>query len=240
MMEDQQNEPVLQNPVVPPWHWPFLFPLNGTGLGMIGLFILCKIILGALAFVPVPLMQLVILILHVIVTAYIYWYLCLCVQVTAEGQTRAPDILQDDEGDFKDLIVRMFRLLIAAFVCFAPGLIYFIWTKKADETLWNIVAAGLFFLPMVLLSTILHDSLWGLNPILIVLSIIRTHVRYLLLVLCFCIPFGLYIALAIYSRHWGIWLTLPAEAIALYLAYVGSAMLGRFYYRNESHLDWGV
>jgi hypothetical protein len=103
-----------------------------------------------------------------------------------------------------------------------------------------IVAAGLFFLPMVLLSTILHDSLWGLNPILIVLSIIRTHVRYLLLVLCFCIPFGLYIALAIYSRHWGSWLTLPAEAIALYLAYVGSAMLGRFYYRNESCLDWGV
>jgi hypothetical protein len=98
MMEDQQNEPVLQNPVVPPWYWAFLFPLNGTGLGMIGLFILCKIILGALAFVPVPLMQLVILILHVIVTAYIYWYLCLCVHVTAEGQNRAPDILQDDEG----------------------------------------------------------------------------------------------------------------------------------------------
>jgi len=239
-MENQQDERVVQSPVVPPWYWPFLFPLNGTGLGMIGLFILCKIILGALAFVPVPLVGLVILILHVIVTAYIYWYLCLCVQVTAEGQTKAPDILQDDEGDFMDLIVRMLRLLLAAFVCFAPGLIYYIWTKKADEALWNIVAAGLFFLPMVLLSTILHDSLWGLNPVLIVLSMIRTHVRYLLLVLCFCIPFGLYVVLAIYSNRWGIWLTLPAEAIALYLAYVGSAMLGRFYYRNEYRLDWGV
>jgi hypothetical protein len=240
MREDQQNEPVLQNPVVPPWYWPFLFPLNGTGLGMIGVFIFCKIVLGVLAFVPIATIGFVIAILSAIVNGYIYWYLCLCVQVTAEGQTKAPDILQDEEGDFRDLIVRMFRLLIAAFVCFAPGLIYFIWTKKADETLWNIVAAGLFFLPIVLLSTILHDSLWGLNPILIVLSIIRTHVRYLLLVLCFCIPFGLYIALAICSRHWGIWMTLPAEAIALYLAYVGSAMLGRFYYRNESRLDWGV
>ncbi|MBN2513308.1 MAG: hypothetical protein JXB18_10250 [Sedimentisphaerales bacterium] len=239
-MEDQQDERVVKTLAVPPWYWPFLFPLNGTGLGMIGVFIFCKIVLGALAFVPIATIGFVIAILSAIVNGYIYWYLCLCVQVTAEGQTRAPDILQDDEGDYTEIIARMCRLLIAAAICFAPGLIYYIWTKKTDEALWNIAAAGLFFLPMVLLSTILHDSLWGLNPILIVLSMIRTHVHYLLLVFCFCIPFGLYIALAIYSRHWGVWLILPAQAMALYLAYVGSAMLGRFYYRNEYRLDWGV
>ncbi|MGH2271951.1 hypothetical protein ACQ9LF_09145 [Anaerohalosphaeraceae bacterium U12dextr] len=240
-MKVHQDEHVLQSPAAPPpWYWPFLFPLNETGLGMIGVFILCKIVLGALAFVPIATIGFVIAILSAIVEGYIGWYLCLCVQVTAEGQTTAPDILQEDEGDYTEIIARMSRILFAAALCFTPGFIYLIWTRKTDETLWHILAVGLFFLPMVLLSTILHDSLCGLNPILIVLSIIRTHLYYLLLVLCFCIPFGLFVVLAIYANRWGIWMALPAEAMTLYLAFVGSAMLGRFYYRNESRLDWGI
>jgi hypothetical protein len=226
------------------WYWPVLFPLNGTGLGMIGMFVGCRVLLwiGIFASMYIPLAGFALMLIFAIVSfllrAYAYWYACLCVQMAAEGEIKAPDVLQHDEGGFLDMIKQMLWVLGALAFCFFPAMLYFRYYKKTDELFWNILAAGWFFMPMTLLSAALHDTVGGLNPFLIVISIFRVLPRYLLLVLIVSIPFGLSAVVTFYSKRVGILFALPAQAISLYLAFVGAAILGRFYYANESRLDW--
>ncbi len=236
----------------PHWYWPFLFPIKGAALGMIGVFILCEVVLGFVAMLPIIFIGLVAAILMVIVRAYIYWYLYLCVQTAASGELKSPDILQEDEGSVRDMINRMLRMGAASFVCFAPAVIYLSWkisklaqddhnwSNQIDSIFWTILAAGLFIFPMALLSVIMNDSLAGLNPVPIVWSIVKMPIKYIILVACFSIPLGLSLVTNTFSDQLGYWFALPAEAISYYLAFVGAAMLGRFFYLNEQRLNWDI
>jgi DNA-directed RNA polymerase subunit RPC12/RpoP len=234
----------------PGWYWPFLFPIRGSAMGMIGVFILSKIIVSFLSILP--LIGLIAIGLSILVQAYIYWYLYLCVQTAAEGKIRSPDLLQEDEGDYLGMIWRMIRMILAVFFCMAPAIIYFLWnnagmfkdthTEKAgiDGIFWSMFAAGLFFMPMTLLSIVMHDSIGGLNPFLIISAVIRTLLKYLVLVICFSIPLGMTFVVNMFSGRLGFWFALPAEVLSYYLAFVGAAILGRFFYRNEKQLNWEV
>jgi hypothetical protein len=240
-LEDKKEEE--QKP--PRWYWPVLFPLNGAGLGMIGMFVGCRFLLwiGIFACGYIPLagfaLMLIFVIVSFLVQVYAYWYACLYMQMAAEGQIKAPDILQhDDESGFMDTLKQMLWVLGAILFCLFPATLYFYHYKKTDELFWGILAAGWFFMPMTLLSAVLHDTVGGLNPFLIVISIVRVLLKYFLLVMVVSIPFGLSAVVAVYSKRFGIWFSLPAQAISLYLAFVGAAILGRFYYVNEARLDW--
>jgi DNA-directed RNA polymerase subunit RPC12/RpoP len=231
----------------PPWYWPFLFPLNGTGLGMIGMFIFCRFFFWLVIFVSVYMIPIVGLALAVIaaiisfiIRLYAYWYACLCVHMSAQGQTKAPDVLQHDEGGIWEMVKQILRVTAAISFCMLPAILYYRYYNRTDELFWGVLAAGWFFLPMTLLSTIMYDSLAGLNPFLIVISIIRVLFKYVLLVLELSIPFGLFGIASVYSKHFGVWFVLLSQAISLYAAFVGAAMLGRFFYRNEARLNWAV
>jgi DNA-directed RNA polymerase subunit RPC12/RpoP len=232
---------------LPRWYWPFLFPLNGTGLGMIGLFVLSRFfiwlaIFGAVYVIPIIgiVVALILSVISFIIKVYACWYTCLCVQMSAQGQIKAPDVLQHDEGGFWEMAKQLFRIIAAVGFCGLSAILYYYHYKKTDELFWGIIAAGWFFLPMMLLSSIMYDSLAGLNPFLVVISIIRVFFRYVLLVLKLSIPAGLFIITLFYSKHLGILFILPAQAILLYLAFVGAAMLGRFFLVNEERLNWCV
>jgi hypothetical protein len=235
--EEEQKRPLR-------WYWPVLFPLNGMGLGLIGMFVALRLFLWLLIFASscVPFaglgLMFVFSILSFLVQVCACWYACLCVQMAAEGQTRLPDTLQHDEGGFWDMLKQMLWVLGAILFCFLPAILYFQHYKKTDELFWNIIAAGCFFMPMTLLSAILHDSVGGLNPFLIVISIFRVLPKYLLLVLAVSIPFGLSAGIAVCSRQLGIGFALPGQVMSLYFAFVGMAILGRFYYVNEERLNW--
>lgn len=198
------------------------------------------------------LIGIVVMMLSVIVQAYICWYLYLCVQTTAVGTLQSPDILQENEGGVSEMVGRALRMLAAGFVCFAPAIIYLGWklskSGQEDDTMrnqidgifWCILAGGLFIFPMALLSVIMNDSLSGLNPVLIIMSILRTPLQYPLMVLCFSAPLLLTALVGGLSEKFGFWFALPAEALSYYFAFVGAAILGRFFYRNEKRLDWAV
>ena len=231
----------------PHWYWPLLFPLNGTGLGMIGMFVLSRfllrlVIFGSVYMIPIfgIVLALIVSVISFIIRVYACWYTCFCVRMSAEGQIKAPDALQHDEGGLWEMIKQMFRVAVAIGFCVLPAILYSRHYKRTDELFWGVLAVGWFFLPMTLLSTIVYDSLAGLNPFLIVISIIRVLFKYVLLVLELSIPFGLFVIAAVYSKQLGIWFILPAQAILLYLAFVGAAMLGRFFYLNEERLNWAV
>jgi DNA-directed RNA polymerase subunit RPC12/RpoP len=248
--EKPERFPAKEAVASPDWYWPFVFPIRGAAMGMIGVFIVCEIVISFLAVIPI--ISLIVFLFSLIVRAYIFWYLYLCVQTAAEGKIRSPDILQEDEGDFLGMIWRMLRMILAVFFCMAPAIIYFVWTNAAiltgtntgnagiDGVFWSMFAAGLFFLPMTLLSIVMHDSIGGLNPFLIVWSVLRTLLKYLVLAACFSIPLGLTFVVNLFSSRLGFWFALPAEVLSYYLAFVGAAMLGRFFYINEERLNWNM
>lgn len=205
-------------------------------------FFLWLVIFGSVYMIPIfgIVLALIVSVISFIIRVYACWYTCFCVRMSAEGQIKAPDALQHDEGGLWEMIKQMFRVAVAIGFCVLPAILYSRHYKRTDELFWGVLAVGWFFLPMTLLSTIVYDSLAGLNPFLIVISIIRVLFKYVLLVLELSIPFGLFVIAAVYSKQLGIWFILPAQAILLYLAFVGAAMLGRFFYRNETRLNWAV
>jgi hypothetical protein len=115
------------------------------------------------------------------------------------------------------------------------GLIRFDLTQRVSWLLWLLIATGVFFLPMSLLRGVLFDSFDALNPIEIILDIIRTFIAYLGLVLFFLALPTLFITLMWLSP-----LRLFADALAFYLIFVMAHRLGWFYWWHKDRLDWGV
>jgi hypothetical protein len=257
---DFPDDRIVENP---PGYWPFVFPLRGHGLGMIGIFAVGNVLILASWFFLHTLYQGrtyyhrgrgAPYILAVLVWGYLCWYFKLCIQTAAEGKIRTPDVIYEFEGDHMDLAVQIMKMLLTIAASLAPAFLYAGWSIYNTPTaqlaahgyitnpvlFWSLLAGGLFFLPMMLLSMILHDSAAGLNPILIIDSIRRTFRKYLVLLFWFfsllglacLIPWLLYTIIS--------WLIIPGLAFSCYFLIVIAAILGRFFYRNEKRLDWGV
>jgi hypothetical protein len=229
------------------WYWPFLFPINHTGLAMIGMIVVVRFLfklVGFAALYLIPMfglgLALIFMIISFLVGVYACWYTCLCVNLTAQGQVKAPDTLNHDTGGFLEMIKLLFRVAAAVALCAAPAIAYYYYFKKFDNLFWAVSAAGWFFLPMTWLSVIMYDSIAGLNPFMIILAVIRTFFRYSLLALMLSIPAMLFVFIFLCSKMLGLLVMVPAQAILLYLAFVGAAILGRFYYRSEARLNWNV
>ena len=109
---------------------------------------------------------------------------------------------------------------------------------------------------MALLAGTLFDAIHALNPIVIIVSIVRTLPRYLGLVLFFCIPLALVAAIIanispqsavgmiFYLRiliNYFLTTAFIYKAIPLaYLTMIGAHLLGRFYWLHKDKLDWGL
>ncbi|MGI6273921.1 MAG: hypothetical protein ACOYLD_16420 [Anaerohalosphaeraceae bacterium] len=73
----------------------------------------------------------------------------------------------------------------------------------------------------------------------IIFSILRTFVQYLLVVPLFYVPIAIIVCLLIYLREGeNLFVSLLFRAVYVYLLIVAAHVIGRFFYRNESRLDW--
>jgi predicted RNA-binding Zn-ribbon protein involved in translation (DUF1610 family) len=181
------------------------------------------------------------LLIRITLWLYGYWYFSVCIEESARGKTRAPEILTKDMGeDVFDIFVNMLRLVCCLLLCTGPALAYWWNTKVLNETFWILLAAGVFFLPMVLLRMVMFDSLGGLNPFAIVWSILKIFPRYCLVLLFFYLPMGLLVLMTkwVPMDLWGGRLIL--KAANMYLLLISAHVLGWFYYRNDDRLEWPV
>jgi hypothetical protein len=246
---DFPDDSIVENP---PGYWPFAFPLRGPGLGLIGIFTV-----GLALIIAARLLRLYgfrrrrrYFLLTTLFGGYLCWYLDLCIQTTACGKIRSPEVLHQSEGDYMDLFLQIARMVLTIAVSLIPPLSYYIWlaltypirstSLSGDMAFWSLLAGGLFFLPMMILSVILHDSATALNPILIIDSIRRTAAQYLVLVLCFFPLLAVAAIIPIFLYRFGIWFIAPGSAFSIYFLMVAAAILGRFFYRNEKKLNWDV
>ncbi len=233
----------------------FLYPASAAGLGMLGMFVLLPFVLTlinlgllrtGLAVIVVPVFC-IFVVIRFIIMFYMFWYLGFCIRESAGGHFRAPDTLAPDSDDgIGETIRQTLMILGTVAVCLLPGIVYYLIRGTIDINFWVLLAAGGFFLPMAMLSVIMQDGLWGLNPFRIVVSIIRTFFKYCCVVGMFYVPIAIIACFIIYvpvnNAVTNLLLravyALLFRAMYVYLLIVASHMLGRFFYNNEGRLDW--
>ena len=226
----------------------FLYPVSAAGLGMLGMFVLlpfvftliCRGLLRTgLAVIVVPVFS-IFVVIRFIIMFYMFWYLGLCIRESTEGHFRAPDTLAPDTDDgIGETIRQTLMILGTVAVCFLPGIVYYLMRAETGTIFWLLLAAGGFFLPMAMLSVVMQDGLWGLNPFRIVGSIIRTFFKYCCVVVMFYVPIAIIAYFIIYVfRDNNAVTKLLFRAMYVYLLIVASHILGRFFYNNDGRLDW--
>jgi DNA-directed RNA polymerase subunit RPC12/RpoP len=239
----------------------FLYPLSISGFIHLVIF-LCAPILISLAYVFLlqqiyPVSDLILAILYVLFVGYVLYYLSWCVIDSTKGGLRAPDMNLQASPAKGEIIECAGIFLACIVVCFWPAAVYYIFTKKTDFLYWLLTAAGLLFFPMALLAGFLNDSIRGLNPMLIIKSIIKTFAAYFPVVIFFA---GFFAVLSIVippppqSKGLEPMLLYLSQVINvffnarfalrstgfIYLAMIGAHILGRFYCRCKDKLDWGL
>jgi len=208
-------------------------------------------------------------IVNVAIMLYRYWYLSECIRDSSEGRIRTPETIAETPGIF-ELFPAFFKIFVCIFIFMVPlfyhitnskdiprdawsffiFILFFWWiviseVGKGGITFHLFLLFAAFFLPMTVLSVIMHDSFRGLNPIRIIRSIVSTLFPYFGMVLLLCI-FGIPVVLirkfiiteAVSGRP-GLSLYFP-RAISIYLMLVAAHLLGRFYWKYEEKLYWDV
>jgi hypothetical protein len=227
----------------------FLYPLNKPGLTILALsagipFLLRIVVRFFLyfsgAFGPMLVFWVLAIVIHhaalLLFALYLTWYFCESIRDSAAGAIRAADSLAATPG-FGELFGRFFTVIVTAGACLAPALVYLDRTRSLDGCFWVLYGIGGFVFPMALLAVVMHESLAGLNPLLLAGAILRTFLPY-----CFLVPFcyGLCLLLPLaFSYLFKVWML---AYLLLFLAYyqllVLAHLLGRFYWRNEERLSW--
>ena len=181
-------------------------------------------------------------ILHVlagaVISAYLIYYLTDCVRDSADGGTRAPENLAS-MPDFKDALVQ-FRDIVLTVAAFAlPAELMYLIRWRTDPVLWAVVGCAAFFFPMTLLSVILFDSLSGLNPRYWLISIGRAFIPYVGLVLALASIIAVMAWVARIMERTAIGFVFSA-LLNLYAYMIAAHILGRFYFRYEKKIGWGI
>jgi len=130
---------------------------------------------------------------------------------------------------------------IGCFLFFlGPVFIYHLKGGGTDATFCRLPAlAALFFFPMSLLAVVMFDSFKGLNPIVLIGSILSTFLPYcaMIMVLVWAGFFIIKKAPALQELTGSAFIL---WCVSIYLAMVVAHLLGWFYYRYERQLNWDV
>ena len=234
----------------------FLYPTSKGGLLTLTTFILLKLFTDI---ATVMLMCCVfggilsLIIRVVLVWSYMCWYFSECIRDSADGGLRAPDIAGTMPG-----LGDMFWHWARFFACFAiflgpvvfyRGYSYFTNVEVNNTIFLSLLAFGVFFFPMNILAVVMFDSVNGMNPILVIRSIISTFLQYCGLFILFyglSILFNIMLGMVlkilsltqILSR--GFFAYILFNLLMAYALLVAGHLLGRFYWRYEEKLNWEV
>jgi DNA-directed RNA polymerase subunit RPC12/RpoP len=226
-----------------------LYPFSTTGIVtlvvMIG-FPLVRTLFDAFAPRPrvVPMRGWPSFLIGLVLGLYVLWYLAECVHDSAQGGTRAPDVLDANTG-LSNLWARVSYLLAVYIVYGMPVVIYGLATHRLDPIFWALAAWAAVFFPMSLLAMVVNDSISALNPLFLIGSICRVPLSYFGLIVCLLAMAVLFVLVPALMRP-----TPPPGAVGAiglvsllagaYGSFLFAHVLGRFYWRNRDRLDWGL
>lgn len=229
----------------------FLYPISKAGLTTLSIIILLPLLisiftkwLGKFSREFVPLMVFFVpiafagFILKIVLFLYLYWYFCECIRDSAAGGIRAPETVAITPG-LGEIIWQFVRVAVCLLVFIAPPVLYYLNTGETNTIFGVLVVYAILFLPMALLAVVMFDSFSGLNPVLLVGSILSTFLPY-------CAMIAAFITLSFLIPHY-----LPETVgspvlaflfycVGIYLLIVTAHLLGWFYCRYQNELNWEV
>lgn len=224
--------------------WPidiFCYPTSTAGLTILAIVVIIPSLIDIAAGL-IGLFGFFILIpgffIKIVVGLYMYWYLCECIRDSAQGNIRAPDVLVNAPS-LGDMFWQTLKVIGCFLLFVGPPGYYFLYIKRTDAVFWSLAAYAVFFFPMGLLAVVMFDSLSGLNPVVIIGSILSTFFQYCGLVILFC-AFGFLLTkigdLTGQSRILGY----ISQTLGIYWLMVAAHLLGRFYWYYQERLYWEV
>ncbi|MFA6135152.1 MAG: DUF4013 domain-containing protein [Phycisphaerae bacterium] len=221
----------------------FLYPLKGNGPWLILGYVLFMIASYLLSYAQGTGAT----ILSLLIPSYLCAYVFKIVLTTADGEAEPPD--WPDFAHFWEEIVQPAGLFIGSLLfCALPAIAYAIskvsFSDEGDphfngsmHMVRSLLVVGCVFLPMAVLSAAMHDSLRGLNPLLILGAIIKIPLQYAVAVMALLLVLALSVAA-------GSLLQIPLVSIVAYCAIVLYAMMveariiGLIYAANATRLNW--
>lgn len=231
----------------------FCYPANRPGLSTLGVMVGVPLVMIGLSLASYSLMPaapvLIFVIVPLIMAAmagtlimllYFLWYLCTCVRDSAAGGLRAPETLGQTPGAV-ELLGQLFQvgICVGVFLGLYSSLTYGVSLSPIIHRLF--CGTLVFCFPLCLLSVISMESLGGMNPFLLLRTLVRVFLPYCGLVTLLSVLHG--------SALWGMGLSqadralnvpwaLGVGAVEAYLLLVSAHLLGRFSWKNRNRLDW--
>ena len=168
------------------------------------------------------------------------------VQTSAYGEPRMPAWPAFESATwFAELLHPCLLWIGTLALCLGPGYAVLSVYADARETTaigfaWALMIVGTVYLPMALLAVAMTDSFGGLDPRLVVPSILAIPGRYLLALalLGAMTAMGQAVRLGLDSLHLGWLAALPNGFVTLYIAVVQARLLGLIYHTNRDRFHW--
>ena len=209
------------------------YPFRGSGLVII---IIGTIIAVLLQFASIaPMVGTLSLIL---MGGYFTAYYAQIVKKTATGSDDAPD--WPDITDFlADMLMPVFQVIGVFLIANVP-LMLAIWLTGADS-IFSLIAKGLgmFYFPMAMLAVTILGHLGGAMPTVVIPSIGRTFVSYVIVAaIAILLPFLLNVIAKVTPNAFLLMSLGISTALTLILITIHARLLGLFYRNNEERLGW--
>jgi len=216
----------------------FVFPFHRNGLILLVsgtvFFVIMNFLSGAAGIVGLG--------LGIFSCGYLFNFLQSVITTSALGETDMPG-WPDFDGWLESGLEPFLQLLGILAVCFGPAFVYSRFAP--DVRVWPAAAlwiAGLLYFPMALLAVAMYDSLRALNPMLIVLSILRVPLEYA----ATCSVLGL-LLLILGGSNWldknlkaPLLSTIVDEFLLLYTLTVMARLAGLLFYGAKHRLGWAM
>jgi DNA-directed RNA polymerase subunit RPC12/RpoP len=241
--EDEKEEVQYAEERKLPWLIDiFLYPISLSGLKHLAIFVGVPMLMVALTyFMPVILMclfSLICTVVNCLLFLYMFWYFAECIRDSADGWVRAPEGM-GGLPDLSDMLSQLIHI-IGGFIFFLlPTMLYILFTGRIDIVAWLLMIAAMFFYPISFLSVILHDSVSGLDPRILLRSIRNVFWPYMGLVLLFVMLAGM-VRLIYLELQLSIFWRFVFQFLMFYTAFILAHLTGRFYWRYKEKLKWDL
>jgi hypothetical protein len=246
-LETEENESDKQRSF--PWIIDiFLYPISLSGLLHLGIFTVIPFVLYLIGILLGPFGMIIAVpsfLINIAISIYLYWYVTECIRDSAKGSLRAPEAF--GTTGIEEMCSQALYILGCCLVFWGPVFFYGIFNNKSDIVYWFLFIYGIFFFPMGLLACVMFDSIRGLNPLLIIVSILSTIFQYSGLVLLIAgieLGFKSFKTMQTDPEQQGMTAMILLESvfflILLYITFVVAHLLGRFFWRNQEKLNWEV
>jgi len=190
---------------------------------------------------------------------YFVAYLQALIQTTAMGESNVEWPVPTDF--LGEILAPAFQAAACLLLSFAPAIGLFVWAARDGSTALAIggmvaIGYGCLYFPMALLAVALFDSVAAVNPMLVIPSVGRVFLNYLVSCVLLAIVFGIgnLLSLAVTLLAFKLSLSsmsdigtqlfigfasqLVRSLFSLYCFLVGARMLGLLYWTNSGKLGW--